>query len=100
MKLISPGSRVKFFTVGPVIGHDHNPLKTKFQIIYLSGTVQEDIGNCVIVWTDDSRTFHVPHGYITEIQDPTIPLPISPPTPYPRLPFLLMKLFPPSNSYR
>jgi hypothetical protein len=27
-------------------------------------------------------------------------LPISPPTPYPRLPFLLMKLFPPSNSYR
>lgn len=61
MKLISPGSRVKFFTVGPVISPDHNPL---------SGTVQEDIGNCVIVWTDDSRTFHVPHGYITEIQDP------------------------------
>ena len=70
MKLISPGSRVKFFTVGPVISPDHNPMKTKFQIIYLSGTVQEDIGNCVIVWTDDSRTFHVPHGYITEIQDP------------------------------
>lgn len=70
MKLISPGSRVKFFTVGPVISPDHNPLKTKFQIIHLSGTVQEDIGNCVIVWTDDSRTFHVPHGYITEIQDP------------------------------
>lgn len=44
MKLISPGSRVKFFTVGPVIGHDHNPMKTKFQITYLSGTVQEDNG--------------------------------------------------------
>lgn len=41
MKLISPGSRVKFFTVGPVISPDHNPLKTKFQIIYLSGTVLE-----------------------------------------------------------
>lgn len=70
MKLISPGSRVKFFTVGPVIGPDHNSMKTKFQIIYLSGTVHEDNGNYVTVWTDDSRTFHVPHGYITEIQDP------------------------------
>lgn len=70
MKLISSGSRVKFFTVGPVIGHDHNPMKTKFQIIYLSGTVHEDNGNYVTVWTDDSRTFHVPHEYITEIQDP------------------------------
>lgn len=70
MKLISPGSRVKFFTVGPVIGHDHNPMKTKFQIIYLSGTVQEDNGNRVTVWTDDSCTFHVPYEYITEIQDP------------------------------
>ena len=70
MKLISPGSRVKFFTVGPVIGHDHNPMKTKFQITYLSGTVQEDNGNRVTVWTDDSRTFPVPHEYITEIQDP------------------------------
>lgn len=73
MKLISPGSRVKFFTVGPVIGHDHNPMKTKFQIIYLSGTVQEDNGNRVTVWTDDSRTFHVPYEYITEIQDPNDP---------------------------
>lgn len=65
MKLISPGSRVKFYTV--------KLINTKFQITFLSGTVQEDIGNCVIVWTDDSRTFHVPHGYITEIQDPNDP---------------------------
>lgn len=70
MKLISSGSRVKFFTIGPVIGHDHNPMKTKFQIIFLSGTVHEDNGNYVTVWTDDSRTFHVPREYITEIQDP------------------------------
>lgn len=62
MKLISPGSRVKFFTV--------KPLNTKFQITFLSGTVQEDNGNRVTVWTDDSRTFHVPYEYITEIQDP------------------------------
>lgn len=61
MKLISPGSRVKFFTVGPVISPDHNPLKIKFQIIYLSGTVHEDNGNYVTVWTDDSRTFHAPY---------------------------------------
>jgi hypothetical protein len=62
MKLISPGSRVKFFTV--------KPLNTKFQITFLSGTVQEDNGNRVTVWTVDSRTFHVPYEYITEIQDP------------------------------
>mgnify|MGYP004675789809 FL=1 len=48
-------------------------MKTKFQIIYLSGTVHEDNGNRVTVWTDDSRTFHVPHKYITEISDPTDP---------------------------
>ena len=70
MKLISSGSRVKFFTVGPVIGHAHHPMAAKCQIIYLSGTVHEDNGNYVTVWTDDSRTFHVPHEYITEIQDP------------------------------
>lgn len=69
MKLISPGSRVKFYTVGPVISPNHNPLKTKFQITFLSGTVHEDNDNYVTVWTDDSRTFHVPHKYITEIQD-------------------------------
>lgn len=62
MKLISPGSRVKFYTV--------KPLNTKFQITFLSGTVHEDNGNRVTVWTDDSRTFHVPYEYITEIQDP------------------------------
>lgn len=62
MKLISPGSRVKFFTV--------KPLNTKIQITFLSGTVHEDNGNRVTVWTDDSRTFHVPYEYITEIQDP------------------------------
>lgn len=45
MKLISPGSRVKFFTV--------KPLNTKFQITFLSGTVHEDNGNYVTVWTDD-----------------------------------------------
>ena len=70
MKLISPGSRVKFFTV--------KPINTKFQITFLSGTVHEDNGNRVTVWTDDSRTFHVPYEYITDI---------------PRLPFLLMNLF-------
>lgn len=62
MKLISPGSRVKFYTV--------KLINTKFQITFLSGTVHEDNGNYVTVWTDDSRTFHVPHEYITEIQDP------------------------------
>lgn len=43
MKLISPGSRVKFFTVGPVIGQDHNPMKTKFQSVHASlfGYIQE-----------------------------------------------------------
>lgn len=61
MKLISTGSRVKFYTV--------KPLNTKFQT-FLSGTVHEDNGNYVTVWTDDSRTFHVPYEYITEIQDP------------------------------
>lgn len=70
MKLISPGSRVKFHTVNPIISPDHDPLKTEFQIIFLSGTVHEDNGNRVTVWTDDSRTFHVPYEYITEIQDP------------------------------
>lgn len=59
MKLISPGSRVKFYTV--------KLINTKFQITFLSGTVHEDNGNYVTVWTDDSRTFHVPHEYITEI---------------------------------
>lgn len=78
MKLISPGSRVKFYTVGPVISQDHNPMKTKFQIIYLSGTVHEDNGNRVTVWTDDSRTFHVPHKYITEISDSTDPFTYTP----------------------
>ena len=62
MKLISPGSRVKFYTV--------KLINTKFQITFLSGTVHEDNGNYVTVWTDDSRTFHVPHECITEIQDP------------------------------
>lgn len=62
MKLISPGSRVKFYTV--------KLINTKFQITFLSGTVHEDNGNYVTVRTDDSRTFHVPHEYITEIQDP------------------------------
>lgn len=70
MKLISPGSRVKFHTVNPIISPDLDPLKTEFQIIFLSGTVQEDNGNRVTIWTDDSRTFRVPHEYITEIQDP------------------------------
>lgn len=70
MKLISPGSRVKFYTVKPLINPDHNPLKIKVQITFLSGTVHEDNGNRVTVWTDDSRTFHVPHEYIAEIQDP------------------------------
>lgn len=65
MKLISPGSRVKFYTV--------KLINTKFQVIFLSGTVHEDNGNYVTVWTDDSRTFHVPHGCITEIQDPNDP---------------------------
>lgn len=62
MKLISPGSRVNFYTV--------KLINTKFQITFLSGTVHEDDGNYVTVWTDDSRTFHVLHEYITEIQDP------------------------------
>lgn len=70
MKLISPGSRVKFHTVKRIISPDNDPWKTEFQAIFLSGTVQEDNGNRVTVWTDDSRTFHVPHEYITEIQDP------------------------------
>mgnify|MGYP004709778421 CR=1 FL=1 len=65
MKLISPGSRVKFYTV--------KLINTKFQITSLSGTVHEDNGNYVTVWTDDSRTFHVPYEYITEIQDPNDP---------------------------
>lgn len=70
MKLISPGSRVKFHTVKQIISPDHDPLKTEFQVIFLSGTVQEDNGNRVTIWTDDSRTFRVPYEYITEIQDP------------------------------
>lgn len=65
MKLISPGSRVKFYTA--------KLINTKFQITFLSGTVHEDNGKYVTVWTDDSRTFHVPHEYITEIQDPYVP---------------------------
>lgn len=73
MKLISPGSRVKFHTVKQIISPDHDPWKTEFQAIFLSGTVQEDNGNRVTVWTDDSRTFRVPHEYITEIQDPNDP---------------------------
>lgn len=70
MKLISLGSRVKFHTVKQIISPDHDPWKTEFQAIFLSGTVQEDNGNRVTVWTDDSRTFRVPYEYITEIQDP------------------------------
>lgn len=70
MKLISTGSRVKFHTVNPIISPDLDPLKTEFQITFLSGTVHEDNGNRVTIWTDDSRTFHVPYEYITEIQDP------------------------------
>lgn len=70
MKLISPGSRVKFHTVKRIISPDNDPWKTEFQAIFLSGTVREDNGNRVSIWTDDSRTFHVPHEYITEIQDP------------------------------
>ena len=73
MKLISPRLtgqipyRKTNYQPGP------RPLKTEFQAIFLSGTVQEDNGNRVTVWTDDSRTFHVPHEYITEIQDPNDP---------------------------
>lgn len=70
MKLISPGSRVKFHTVKRIISPDNDPWKTEFQAIFLSGTVREDNGNRVSIWTDDSRAFHVPHEYITEIQDP------------------------------
>ena len=70
MKLISPGSRVKFHTVNPIISPNHDPLKTECQITFLSGTVQEDNGNRVTILTDDSCTFHVPYEYITEIQDP------------------------------
>lgn len=73
MKLISLGSRVKFHTVKQITSPDHDPLKTEFQVTFLSGTVHEDNGNYVTVWTDDSRTFHVPHEYITEIQDPNDP---------------------------
>lgn len=73
MKLISPGSRVKFHTVKQITSPDHDPWKTEFQVTFLSGTVHEDNGNYVTVWTDDSRTFHVPHEYITEIQDPNDP---------------------------
>nr|DAG67640.1 MAG TPA: hypothetical protein [Caudoviricetes sp.] len=73
MKLISPGSRVKFHTVEQIHSPDHDPLKTEFQAIFLSGTVHDDDGNRVTVWTDDSRTFRVPYEYITEIQDPTDP---------------------------
>lgn len=69
MKLI-PGSRVKFHTVKQILSPDHDPLKTEFQVTFLSGTVHDDDGNRVTVWTDDSRTFHVPYEYITEIQDP------------------------------
>lgn len=70
MKLISPGSRVKFHVVKQLISPDLDPLKSEFQVIFLSGTVHEDNGNRVTIWTDDSRTFHVPYEYITEIQDP------------------------------
>ena len=73
MKLISPGSRVKFHTVKPIISPDHDPWKTEFQAIFHSGTVKEDNGNCVTIWTDDSRTFCVLHEFITEIQDPNDP---------------------------
>lgn len=73
MKLISPGSRVKFHTVKRIISPDNDPWKTEFQAIFLSGTVKEDNGNRVTIWTDDSRLFHVPHKYITEIQDPYVP---------------------------
>lgn len=86
MKLISPGSRVKFHTVKPIISPDHDPWKTKFQAIFLSGTVQEDNGNRVTIWTDDSRTFRVPYEYRT----PPI---LSPILPYPCPPSLLMNLF-------
>ena len=78
MKLISPGSRVKFYTVKQIHSPDHDPLKTEFQVIFLSGTVQEDNGNRVTVWTDDSRTFRVPYEYIPEIQDPTDPFTYTP----------------------
>ena len=70
MKHISPGSRVKFHIVNPLISPNLDPMKTEFQIIFLSGTVQEDNGNRVTILTDDSCTFHVPYEYITEIQDP------------------------------
>ena len=73
MKLISPGSWVKFHTVKQIPSPDHDPWKTKFQAIFLSGTVHDDDGNRVTVWTDDSRTFRVPYEYITEIQDPNDP---------------------------
>ena len=61
MKLISPGSWVKFYTV--------KLINTKLQITFLSGTVHEDNGNYVTVWTD-SHSYNVPYEYITEIQDP------------------------------
>lgn len=78
MKLISPGSRVKFHTIKSIISPDHDPLKTEFQVILLSGTVQEDNGNRVTICTDDSRLFHVSHEFITEIQDPTDPFTYTP----------------------
>lgn len=86
MKLISPGSRVKFHTVKSIISPDHDPLKTEFQVILLSGTVQEDTGNRVTIWTDDSRLFHVSHEFIIEIQDPTDPFTYTP-VPLPAISF-------------
>lgn len=64
MSPISPGSQIKFYTTVCDIHHN------TYHMNFLSGTVQEDNGNYVTVWTNDGRTFHVPHGFITEIQDP------------------------------
>lgn len=78
MSLIPSGSQVKFHTVKPIQSLDGDPHKTRFLTVFLSGTVQADDGTRVTVWTDDARTFHVPHEYITEINDPDAFVP--PPT--------------------
>lgn len=60
MKLISPDSRVKFFTVGPVISPDHNPLKTKFQIIYPSAAAK-------FSWNSALFSPNEFHPYVTSV---------------------------------
>lgn len=70
MSLISPGSQIKFHTVKQIISPNNDSWNTSFHAVYLSGTVQDDDGTYVTVWTNDGRTFHVPHEFITEIHDP------------------------------